>query len=129
MRARLFLNGINPRHQGYFSIYFLLMQGDYDALLQWPFPFRISFTLLDQSTPVEKANDLCKFFCPDRQSICFQRPQLEMNDAYGFEQFISLDQFRQNQHRYLHDDTIFIRIQVDFLDRTSRKLSRYQNQD
>ena len=124
MCARLFFNGINHRRQGYLSIYFVLMRGNYDALLEWPFPFKISFTLLDQSTPIEKRNDLYKFFWSDRESTCFQRPQLEMNDAYGFEEFISLDQFRQNQHRYLQDDTIFIRIEVDFLNRTSGNFNR-----
>ena len=41
-----------------------------------------------------------------------------------FEEFISVDQFRQNQHRYLQDDTIFIQIRVDFLDRTSSNFNR-----
>jgi hypothetical protein len=37
-----------------------------------------------------------------------------MNEAYGIENFISLNEFRQNQHRYVQNDTMFIKIKVDF---------------
>ncbi|CAF1634302.1 unnamed protein product [Adineta ricciae] len=38
-----------------------------------------------------------------------------MNEAYGIEKFISLVKFKQNQNIYAQDDTMFIRVEVDFL--------------
>lgn len=114
MRLRLFLDGVNLATRGYLSIYFLLMRGDYDALLEWPFCFKVTLSLLDQSIVKNNQNHWSQFFSPDRQSICFQRPRLEMNECYGIEKFISIEQLKQNQNRYVQDDTIFIKIEVDF---------------
>lgn len=95
------------------------MRGDYDTLLEWPFRFKVIFSLLDQSTI---GNDWSKFFWSDRESICFQRPQLKMNECYGIEKFISIEQFQQNRNRYVQDDTMFIKIEVDFHNRLSGML-------
>jgi len=123
MRSRLFLDGVNQTNKGYLSIYFILMRGDYDALLEWPFRFKVTFSLLDQSTFKNNRNHWSKFFWSDRESICFQRPRLEMNEGYGIENFISIEQFQQNLNRYIQDDTIFIQIEVDFLNRSSSNIT------
>jgi hypothetical protein len=94
------------------------MRGDYDALLEWPFCFQVTFSLLDQSIFKNNRNHWSKFFCSDTKSICFQRPRLEMNEGYGMENFISIEQFQQNRYRYVQDDTIFIQIEVDFQNRS-----------
>ncbi len=78
MRSKLFLNGVNNAGGTHLSIYFLLMRGDYDALLEWPFRFKVTFSLLDQSNQIHWR----KFFWSEIKSICFQRPRLEMNEAY-----------------------------------------------
>jgi TNF receptor-associated factor 2 len=114
MCSRLFLNGINDARGTHVSIYFILMRGEYDALLRWPFAFKVSFILLDQSTSNDNQCHISTFFWSNIRSNCFQRPRLEMNEAYGIENFISLKEFRQNQHRYVQNDTMFIKIKVDF---------------
>ena len=121
MCSRLFLNGVDDARKTHLSIYFILMQGEYDALLKWPFAFKVSFTLLDQST---SQDDQCHFstcFWSDIRAECFQRPSLKMNCAYGIEKFISLEQFRQNLHRYVQNDTLFIKVEVDFSSSSSGK--------
>ncbi len=114
MCSRLFMNGVNDACETHISIFFILMRGEYDALLKWPFAFKVSFILLDQSTSDDNQCQVSNFFWPDIRSNCFQRPRLEMNEAYGIEKFISLEQFRQNKHRYVQDDTMFIKVEVDF---------------
>ncbi|CAF3788483.1 unnamed protein product [Rotaria sordida] len=115
MRARLFLNGTNDVQDTYISIFFILMRGEYDAILKWPFHFKVIFSLLNQLTIEDDRHHLNEFFWPDKQSICFQRPHLEMNNAYGIKKFISLDKFQQNRDQYVQDDTIFIKVEIDFL--------------
>ena len=114
MRCRLFFNGVNGAWNSYLSIFFLLMRGEYDAILHWPFTFKATFTLIDQSKSEDNQHHISASFWSNRQSGCFQRPHLEMNDAYGIENFFSFEQFQQNQHRYVLDDTMFIAIEVDF---------------
>ncbi len=114
MCSRLFLNGVNDACGTHISIFFILMRGEYDAILKWPFVFKVSFTLLDQSTSDDNQYHFSDCFWSDIRSNCFQRPRSEMNEAYGIEKFVSLEQFRQNQHRYVQNDTMFIKIKVDF---------------
>ncbi|CAF1154765.1 unnamed protein product [Adineta ricciae] len=111
MRARLFLNGINTARNTHMSIFFVLMRGEYDAILTWPFHFKIRFSLITK----DNQHHFTSFVWSDVKSVCFQRPRLAMNEAYGIEKFISLVKFKQNQNIYAQDDTMFIRVEVDFL--------------
>ena len=49
--ASVFPNGDGEGAEGnYLSLYVKILPGDYDNLLEWPFPHPIKFTLIDQST-------------------------------------------------------------------------------
>ncbi|CAF3847085.1 unnamed protein product [Rotaria sp. Silwood1] len=74
MRARLFLNGTDSAQDTHMSIFFILMRGEYDAILKWPFPFKVMFSLINQLTIDNDRHHLSEFFWPNKQSICFQRP-------------------------------------------------------
>jgi hypothetical protein len=110
MCSRLFLNGINHARGTHLSLYFILMRGEYDSLLKWPFHFKVKFSLLDQSSTKDNQHHFSEYFWSDTSSTCFQRPQLEMNEAYGIEKFFPLD-----LDRYIQNDTMFIKIEVDFM--------------
>ncbi|CAF1655344.1 unnamed protein product [Rotaria magnacalcarata] len=117
MCARLFLNGTNDVRNKHMSIFFILMSGEYDAILHWPFHFKVIFSLLNQSTAVDsnRLSDLSKSIWPNTGSICFQRPRLAMNEAYGIKKFIALDEFQMNRNHFVQNDTIFIKIELDFM--------------
>lgn len=53
-------------------------------------------------------------FRPDIRSISFQRPRSYMNIASGIPKFVSLETLEEFRDRYIRDDTMFIRIMVDF---------------
>ena len=115
MRGRLFLNGVAGARDTHLSIYFILMSGEYDSLLQWPFSYRVNLTLLDQSMPEDSRSHLRRFFWPEVSSTCFQRPRSDMNEAYGIENFLPLAQLQQQHTRFIPDDTMFLEIEIDFL--------------
>ena len=83
MISRLFLNGTDDVRDTHMSIFFILKRGEYDAILKWPFHFKVVFSLLNQLAPEDDRHHLSEFFWPDMQSICFQCPRIEMNEAYG----------------------------------------------
>jgi len=109
---RFFLNGDIKATGRYMSLFFVLMRGNYDAHLQWPFKFRVKFTLFNLLSPNENQS---KFFWPDTTSVCCQRPKSEMNIGYGISEFFSLDLFETNLSEYVQNDTIFIGVHVDVL--------------
>ncbi|KAJ8392367.1 hypothetical protein AAFF_G00074920 [Aldrovandia affinis] len=86
LSARAYLNGDGPGRGTHLSLFVVLMRGDFDALLPWPFRQGVTLTVLDQSGG---RSDVSDSFRPDPASSSFQRPVSEMNVASGFPRFVS----------------------------------------
>ena len=110
MCARLYLNGDGMGRGTHLSVFFVVMRGEYDALLRWPFRQKVTMMLLDQDN-VEHVIDA---FRPDPSSSSFQRPRRESNIASGCPMFCPLAEL--NTHAYVRDDTMFLKIIVDTVD-------------
>ena len=110
MCARIYLNGDGIRRGTHVSLFFVVMRGEYDAILRWPFRQRVTFVLLDQDN-VEHVIDA---FTPDPNSPSFQRPRRETNIASGCPTFCFIEEL--NNHAYVRDDTMFFKIIVDTSD-------------
>ena len=110
MCVRLYLNGDGKGKGTHISVFFVIMRGQYDALLRWPFRQKITFMLIDQDN-VEHVIDS---FRPDPSSSSFQRPRRETNIASGCPTFCPLSEL--NNRAYVKDDTMFIKVIVDNTD-------------
>lgn len=111
MCARIYLNGDGSGKNTHISLFFVVMRGDYDALLQWPFQQRVKLCLLDQTPAVPRQRrDIVEVFRPDVSSSSFQRPTTEMNVATGCPLFAPKSCLLSD--RFVRDDTIFLRVEV-----------------
>ena len=110
MCARIYLNGDGMGRGTHISVFFVVMRGQYDAILRWPFRQKVTFMLLDQ----DNVEHVIEAFRPDPNSSSFQRPRRETNIASGCPMFCSLTEL--NNHAYVRDDTMFIKIIVDTTD-------------
>ncbi|UJR26899.1 hypothetical protein I4U23_008209 [Adineta vaga] len=117
MRARLYLHGDGDgdgnAHRPHMSLFFVLMRGLNDAGLEFPFNYKVTFCLYDQ-TPQQR--HIIDSFRPDIKSNSFQRPRSEMNIASGIPKFCPLVMIQQEGNPYVRDDTMFIKVMVDFGD-------------
>ncbi|OWF55411.1 TNF receptor-associated factor 3-like [Mizuhopecten yessoensis] len=111
MCARVYLNGDGNGKGTHLSVFFVVMKGDFDVLLEWPFRQQVTLMLLDQSGT---GQDIRETFIPQPTGNSFQRPQTEMNVACGVPRFCSLDRLESDM--YLRDDTIFLTVKVDCAD-------------
>jgi hypothetical protein len=111
MCMRLYLNGDGQARRTHLSLFFVLMRGDYDAILTWPFEYKISFCLYDQTGAQRHIIDS---FRPDAKSNSFQRPRSSMNIASGIPKFLPLTIIQQDNNPFVRDDCMFIRCMVDF---------------
>jgi hypothetical protein len=111
MRMRLYFNGDGHARRTHLSLFFVLMRGDYDAILQWPFSYKITFCLYDQTN---NQRHIIDSFRPDIKSNSFQRPRSDMNIASGIPKFFPLPIIQQDNNPYVRDDCMFIRCIVDF---------------
>ncbi len=113
MAAKVYLNGDGEGRGTHLSLYVVLMPGDFDALLPWPFRQTVSLSVLDQSGT---GNHRSLSFRPDPTSKSFQRPATESasNVAVGFSCFIPLNKLETPQNAvYVSDDTLFVKVKVD----------------
>lgn len=105
--ARAYPNGDGIGKSTHLSMFFVVMKGEYDSLLPWPFHHKVTFRLLDQ----EGQLDVTDSFRPDPNSSSFKRPTSDMNIASGCPTFISHSTLRTRG--YVRDDILFIKITVD----------------
>ena len=107
MCIRAFLNGDGSGKGICLSVFFVLMKGEYDPLLQWPFKHKVSLILVDQ----DHKRDFVHTLVPDPQSSSFQQPRTDMNDPSGCAEFSDLTIPKNTG--YVKDDVMYIRTVVD----------------
>ncbi|KAI1895019.1 hypothetical protein AGOR_G00101960 [Albula goreensis] len=111
MCARVYLNGDGMGKGTHLSLFFVVMRGEYDALLTWPFRQKVTLMLMDQGSARKHLGDAFK---PDPNSSSFRRPTADMNIASGCPLFVA--QTVLENGTYIKDDTIFIKVTVDTSD-------------
>ena len=106
MRVKLYPNGDGIAKGTHISVFFQIMKGPVDGLLQWPFRQKVALMIMDQDQ-VEHVIDV---FLTDPTSSSFQRPGGGPNPASGCPTFM-LQRDLEN-HAYLRDDTLYIKVNV-----------------
>ena len=120
MCLRLYINGDRQARDTHMSLFFVIMRGEYDDQLRWPFTFKATFSLIDQLITDENGRHISESFLSDATPGCCQ-PRAEMNDAVGIPMFIPLDLLKKDPDRYVKNDTMYIRVQFDLLAEKSSK--------
>ena len=90
------------------AMYFVLMSGDFDEVLEWPFPFNIKLSLLDQSTSSQSHVE--KTIQAESDALPFAKPEREMSPGVGFPQFVAHDALFNGT--YVKDDSVFFKLEI-----------------
>ncbi|NXI54113.1 TRAF2 factor, partial [Chloroceryle aenea] len=106
---RVYLNGDGTGKGTHLSLFFVIMKGDYDALLPWPFRHKVTFMLLDQNN----REHIIDVFRPDLTSASFQRPVKDMNIASGCPMFLPLSKLQSPRYAYVKEDTLFLKCIIE----------------
>ena len=107
MCIRAYLNGDGMGYKTHFSLFFVVMKGEFDALMKWPFDYKVSLILVDQN----HRKHIVQTFKPTPESSSFQRPTSDMNVASGCPQFAKLSVL--DDDAYVKDDVLFVKCIVD----------------
>jgi hypothetical protein len=95
------------------SIFIVVMRGNYDALLHWPFGQKVTFMMLNQTN---NKDHLVDSFHPDPKSTSFKRPASDMNVASGCPLFAPVSLLESPTSDYVKEDRLFIKIAIDTSD-------------
>jgi len=109
---------VNPNGDGsgkstHLSAFVIVMKGEYDGVLSWPFNQRVTFTLIDQQDCTDERENIEMHFRANPKLENFARPIAEENPGRGYARLVSHERLRSR--RYLVDDSLFIRVDVDSL--------------
>ena len=109
LKLKAYLNGRDRGRGTHLSLYVIIMKGDYDALLDWPYNMRVTFYLLDQS---EKRQDRSHTLSPNLSlpniKVVFNRPIAKENLGIGNPCFVPHEILESSG--FVQDDTIFIKV-------------------
>lgn len=106
MKLRMFPNGIKNGVNAYISLFVVLMKGQYDSILSWPFRYKVKLTITDQNPDLKLRQNVSKSFIPQPSWMSMQRPKSAENKDSGYFSFLSHEQLRKNS--YVVDETLFI---------------------
>ena len=110
---RLCLDGDGNARRTHLSLFIVLMRGEHDSLLKFPFDGKVIFCLFDQT---KQQKHIIDAFRPDARSNSFQRPRSDMNVASGLPKFAELTLFQAENNPYIRDRTMYIKAIVNFGD-------------
>ena len=102
----------------HFSIGIVLMKGEYDDMLPWPFRRKITFTIIDQNKVLKERQNYTDYLSPSKpelflaaKSIFSERPrEKNMVLKKTISQFISHEKLQTR--RYIVNDTLFLQVDV-----------------
>ena len=99
----------NDQRTNQLSVFIIVMKGEYDAILPWPFTKKVKFTLIDQQADLDqRRNETAELF---EQNISnFARPVRDENRGRGIVNFISHQALFTR--RYIVDDTLFLQVEI-----------------
>lgn len=115
MRLRLFINGDGTGKGTHMSLFFVIMPGDHDNHLKWPFQYPATFSIVDQAATDGDQQHVEASFLPNSHPECFQKPDRVMNTAIGIPKFFPLETFEIHANRHILNDTMYIRFVIDLI--------------
>ena len=111
LKVRIYPNGEGTCKNTHLSVYILLMKGEYDAMLPWPFKGKVTFTLIDQQEDLVERQNITQQFTTGDHPESFTRPKSEdSNLGLGCPLFVSQEAL--HSRRYIVDDTLFLQVDV-----------------
>ena len=118
-----------PYYTGYFlphapqlSIGIVLMEGEYDNILTWPFSKKITFTVIDQNKDLKERKNHVVYLSQGRHKVSYvakpvcslfsERPGEKMMTVEGkIPQFISQETLQRRP--FIVNDTLFIQVDIE----------------
>jgi len=115
LKLELDPNGHGKDKGTHASVFLIVMRSEYDAILTWPFDWKIKFIILDQKPDNSQRENIELIFTPDRTNSdhldSFKRPTTDENDGLGIGTFVSHETLATEN--YVVDGTLFLQLELE----------------
>lgn len=120
LKVSFYPRGSKSRKRGYVSVFLIIMKGEYDDILPWPFRHKVIFTLIDQQQNPEKRRNIVRELVPDESDKWFAksyaRPTQDENPRVGIYSFAPIDTFLCHitdfTRCFVLDDSLLLEVKV-----------------
>ena len=110
MKIMLHLSEGPRGYTGYMGIYLILVQGDHDDSLNWPFDKRVTFIVVDQQDDEGQVSNF-EATLTTKGKTHFNRPSVGNTGGLGLPQFMLHSTLRQKQ--YVKNGSLCIAVAID----------------
>ena len=112
LKLYVYPNGDITNKHNYLSVFLVLMEGEYDSLLPWPFHQRITFILVDQleRSAEEKKNIVMELTTDPTRSSCAKPSGKVVKPSIGFTRFVTHKNLKTR--RYIVNDSLLLQVEV-----------------
>ena len=112
LKLYVYPNGDITRKHNYLSVFLVLMEGEYDSLLPWPFHQRITFILVDQleRSAEEKKNIVMELTTDPTRSSRAKPSGKVVKPSIGFTRFVTHKNLKTR--RYIVNDSLLLQVEV-----------------
>ena len=93
---------------GKMSLFFVIVRGEFDNILPWPFSHKVTLRLINQAG----GRDIVDTFQPNPLSSSFKKPKSDMNIGSSCPRFIHISHGELSNGTFVVDDTIFIKCEI-----------------
>ena len=102
------------------SIGIVLMEGEYDDMLPWPFSKKITFTIIDQNEDLKKRQNHVDYLRPSKRKVSLEAPEKLFSErpggklklVVGGELPYFISHWKLLTRRYIVNDTLFLQVDV-----------------
>ena len=110
MKVSFYPRGTKSNKNGYLSVFLVIMKGEYDEALSWPFRHKVVFTLIDQKRDPEKRSNSSMELIPDpsRHAKSCAKPTQVENPRFGFWYFHLI----YSVMSYILDDSLLLEVRI-----------------
>jgi len=110
LKVKMYPYGTGSGMDTHLSVFIVVMKGEYDSILPWPFKKKVKVTLIDQQEDPFERENVTRSLNPANHSKRLDRPTTEQNVGSGFSRFLSHEDLYSR--RYIVDDTLFLQVEV-----------------
>ena len=92
-------------------VFIVVMRGEYDAILTWPFEKKVRLTVIDQKKDlIRRQNIVSHLIVGASNPEAYGRPVKDENEPAMFPEMLTPG--RLNSKRYIVDDTLFLQVEI-----------------